>query len=52
MKKFSVFTLSTIAALMLGASAASAQTTTPKPPPTYEQVIIRSWHATRRREAL
>ena len=46
MRKFSVFTLITIAAVMLGASAASAQTTTPKPPPTYEQVIVRSWHAT------
>jgi hypothetical protein len=43
MKKFSVFTMITIAVLMLGASAASAQTTTPKPPPTYEQVIVRNW---------
>ena len=43
MKKFSVFTMITMAALMLGASAASAQTTTPKPPPTYEQVIVRTW---------
>ena len=43
MKKFSVFTMITMAVLMLGASAASAQTTTPKPPPTYEQVIVRNW---------
>jgi hypothetical protein len=43
MKKFSVFTMITIAVLMLGASAASAQTTTPKPPPTYELVIVRNW---------
>ncbi len=43
MKKFSVFTMMTMAVLMLGASAASAQTTTPKPPPTYEQVIVRNW---------
>jgi hypothetical protein len=46
MRKFSVLTLIAIAALMLGASPASAQTTTPKPPPTYEQVIVRSWKAT------
>jgi hypothetical protein len=45
MKRFSVFTMITMAALMLGASAASAQTTTPKPPPTYEQVIVRNWKA-------
>ena len=43
MRKFSVFTMITMAVLMLGASAASAQTTTPKPPPTYEQVIVRNW---------
>ena len=43
MRKFSVFTMITIAALMLGASAASAQTPTAKPPPTYEQVIINTW---------
>jgi hypothetical protein len=43
MKKVSVFTMITMAVLMLGASAASAQTTTPKPPPTYEQVIVRNW---------
>jgi len=35
-----------LVALTLGASLASAQTTTPKPPPTYEQVIVRSWKAT------
>jgi hypothetical protein len=43
MRKVPVFTMITMAVLMLGASAASAQTTTPKPPPTYEQVILRSW---------
>jgi hypothetical protein len=43
MKRFSVFATIMIAVLMLGASATSAQTTTPKPPPTYEQVIVRSW---------
>jgi hypothetical protein len=42
MKRFSVFTMLMMMALMLGASA-DAQTTTPKPPPTYEQVIVRSW---------
>jgi hypothetical protein len=46
MRKFSVFTALTIAALMLGAAAASAQTPTAKPPPTYEQVIVRNWKAT------
>ena len=46
MKKLSVFTMITIAMLMLGASAASAQTTTPKPAPTYEQVIASRWKAT------
>jgi hypothetical protein len=43
MRRFSVFTMITIAALILGAPAASAQTTTAKPPPTYEQVIINTW---------
>jgi hypothetical protein len=43
MRRFSVFTAITIAGLMLGASAASAQTTTAKPPPTYEQVIVNTW---------
>jgi hypothetical protein len=43
MKKVSVFATILMAVLMLGASAPSAQTTTPKPPPTYEQVIVRSW---------
>ena len=32
-----------LVALALGASQASAQTTTPKPPPTYEQVIVNTW---------
>lgn len=43
MKRFSAATMIALAALTLGASAAGAQTTTPKPPPTYEQVIVRSW---------
>ena len=43
MRKFSVFTTITIAVLMLGAATASAQTTTAKPPPTYEQVIVNTW---------
>ena len=50
MKQFSVFTMITIAVLMLGASAASAQTTTPKPPPTYEQVIVSNWKGTARQD--
>src|SRR5262245_64151592 len=44
MKRFAAVTLMALAALTLGASAALAQTTTPKPPPTYEQVIVRNWH--------
>ncbi len=43
MKKFSVFTIIGLAVLALGASAASAQTTAPKPPPTYEQVLVNTW---------
>jgi hypothetical protein len=43
MRRFSVFTTITIAVLMLGAAAASAQTPGAKPPPTYEQVIINTW---------
>ena len=43
MRKFSVFTMMIIAVLALGAPAAMAQTTTPKPPPTYEQVIVNTW---------
>ena len=46
MRNYYVYTLMTIAALMLGASAASAQTSTAKPPPTYEQVIANRWKAT------
>src|SRR6187401_1402555 len=45
MKPFAAVTMIVLIALMLGASAASAQTTAPKPPPTYEQVIVRNWHA-------
>jgi hypothetical protein len=43
MKKFSVFTTTLIAVLALGVTAAMAQTTTAKPPPTYEQVIVNTW---------
>ena len=43
MRRFSVFTTITIAVLMLGAAAASAQTPGAKPPPTYEQVIVNTW---------
>ncbi len=43
MRRFSVFTTITIAVLMLGAAAASAQTPRAKPPPTYEQVIVNTW---------
>ena len=39
MKKFSVSSMIVLAVLALGAPA-MAQTTTPKPPPTYEQVIV------------
>jgi hypothetical protein len=42
MKRFSLFVL--LALVVLGSgSVASAQTTTPKPPPTYEQVIVNTW---------
>jgi hypothetical protein len=43
MKRFAAVTLMTLAVLTLGVSAALAQTTTPKPPPTYEQVIVNTW---------
>jgi hypothetical protein len=43
MKRFSVFTAMVLAALALGAPAALAQTAAPKPPPTYEQVIVNQW---------
>jgi hypothetical protein len=43
MKKVSVFTTIVLAVLVIGAPAATAQTTTPKPPPTYEQVIVNTW---------
>src|SRR6187431_3560877 len=43
MKRCSAVTMIVLVALTLGASLASAQTTTPKPPPTYEQVIVRNW---------
>ena len=43
MRRFSVFTMITIAVLMLGAATASAQTPGAKPPPTYEQAIVNTW---------
>jgi len=43
MKQFAAVTMILVAALTLGATAAVVQT--PKPPPTYEQVIVRNWHA-------
>ena len=42
MKRFSLFATIALVVLVCG-SAASAQTTTPKPPPTYEQVIVNTW---------
>src|SRR6478752_6693812 len=46
MKRLSAVTLIMLVPLTLAAAVAPAQTTTPKPPPTYEQVIVRSWKAT------
>ena len=46
MKRFSAVTMIALAAATLGVSAAVSQTTTPKPAPTYEQVIVRNWKAT------
>ena len=46
MKRLAALATLTLVALPLAATAALAQTTTPKPPPTYEQVIIRGWHQT------
>ena len=43
MKRFAALTMIVLVALTLGASAAMAQTSTPKPPPTYEQVIVNTW---------
>jgi hypothetical protein len=42
MMRRSVSTLATLIVLSFGPSAL-AQTTTPKPPPTYEQVIVNTW---------
>jgi DinB superfamily len=42
MKRFSALTMMMLAVLALG-TPALAQTTTPKPPPTYEQVIVNTW---------
>ena len=42
MKRFSLFAMIALVVLVFG-SVASAQTTTPKPPPTYEQVIVNTW---------
>jgi hypothetical protein len=43
MKRFAAVTMILLAVVVLGASPALAQTTTPKPPPTYEQVIVNTW---------
>src|SRR5215203_6493956 len=43
MNRFSALTMIVLVALALGASTALAQTTAPKPPPTYEQVIVNTW---------
>ncbi|HYE85815.1 MAG TPA: hypothetical protein VEA16_05640 [Vicinamibacterales bacterium] len=43
MKRFAAATMMTLVALALGGATALAQTTTPKPPPTYEQVITNNW---------
>src|SRR5687768_445583 len=42
MKTVSAFTLAMLITLAFGSSA-FAQTATPKPPPTYEQVIVNTW---------
>jgi hypothetical protein len=42
MKRFSALTMMVLAVLAFG-TPAPAQTTTPKPPPTYEQVIVNTW---------
>jgi len=46
MKRFSDATMIALAAVTLGAAAANAQTSTAKPAPTYESVIVRNWKAT------
>ena len=42
MMRFAALT-TVMLAVLLGATAASAQTPAPKPPPTYEQVIVNTW---------
>ena len=42
MMRFAAFT-TVMLAVLVGAAAASAQTPAPKPPPTYEQVIVNTW---------
>jgi DinB family protein len=46
MKRLAALATLSIVALAYGAPSAFAQTTTPKPPPTYDQVIVRNWHQT------
>jgi hypothetical protein len=46
MKRFLALTVIGLVVLTLGLSAAMTQTPAPKPPPTYEQVIVRNWKAT------
>ena len=42
MMRYGAFT-TVMLAVLLGASVALAQTPAPKPPPTYEQVIVNTW---------
>ena len=42
MMRYGAFTI-VMLAVLLGATVASAQTPAPKPPPTYEQVIVNTW---------
>jgi hypothetical protein len=43
MIRFAAFTTVMLVVLLGAAGAASAQTPSPKPPPTYEQVIVNTW---------
>ena len=45
MKKVAVLTMIMLVVLLSGAATALAQTTTPKPPTTYEQVMVRNCKA-------
>ena len=43
MRRLSLFAVTAVLMVMLSAAAASAQTATAKPAPTYESVIVNSW---------